>query len=176
MPAMGIIRNVPQEGVAHNTGPSSRSGADILWHQYAVSPEQHIGSILSEAKRENSNASTPGWSTPLLYSHDGRVGARPRLIRRFDTAGGKLGDSIRVNVQTQEGKRKVRTYSVMRAAPRWRVSGVDSADAVTSSGRVRPALRNSFLLPPQPKLGGCSTSGYCTGASLPYTEERKRWR
>jgi hypothetical protein len=106
--------------------------------QKAASPEQHIGSILSEAicGRFGTNpdalqVDAYGWSSSLLYSQDGRVEA---ALVRFAVAiplAVSPGDSIRVNVQTQEGW-TTRTYSVMRTAPHWRAGVACSAGAVDS--------------------------------------------
>jgi ferredoxin-NADP reductase len=107
--------------------------------QKAVRPEQHIGGILGEAIRvrfgsdpDTLEVDAYGWSAPLLYGKDGRVEAAHIRLAISTPLAVSSGDAIRVNVQTQKGQWKTRTYSVMRAAPHWRSSVADSAGAVTS--------------------------------------------
>jgi cytochrome b involved in lipid metabolism/ferredoxin-NADP reductase len=107
--------------------------------QKAVRPEQHIGGILGEAMRVRFGSDPDalqvdayGWSSPLLYGKDGRVEAAHIRFAISTPLAVSSGDAIRVNVQTQKGQWKTRTYSVMRAAPHWRNSVADSAGAVTS--------------------------------------------
>jgi cytochrome b involved in lipid metabolism len=121
--------------------------------QKAASPERHIGSILSEGIRvrfgtdpDALQVDAYGWSSPLLYSQDGRIEA---ALVRFAIAtplAVSPGDSVKVNVKTREGCMR-RTYSVMRTAPHWRAGVACSAGAVTSIEVCvrRQGIVSSFL-------------------------------
>jgi cytochrome b involved in lipid metabolism len=123
--------------------------------QKAARPEQHIGSILGEAMRvrfgsdpDALHVDAYGWSSPLLYNEHGQVEAANIRFAISTPVAVSPGDAIRVRVQTQKGQWKTRTYSVMRAAPHWRNSVVDSAGPVTSSIEVcvrRQGVVSSYL-------------------------------